>query len=210
MNTTDFVQKALDKLVVYESWSNLNVCGICAKQYKHTGACGNHVKKEHPEHIQRIMEELADAAELNEITYYHKFLFTYPAAQITMLTRETTKTKEKLITSFSYYLDQCAEELIKNEYRIWLMAQTRRIIEKQKNVQDIYVGLCNFRDSLKDEVIDRFPHHSCTNEISNIVDRLKMQAKAEFVRSGFSGGFLVEMIRCADKLSNWDDKKEEK
>ena len=209
MNTTDFVQKALDKLVVFETYLEANVCGICAKQYKHTGACENHVKKEHPKHVQRVMEEIAAAAEINEMTYYHKTLFTYPAAQITMLTRETTETKEKLITSFSYYLDQYAENLIKDEERIHLMVQTQRIIEQQENVQDIYVGLCNFRDSLKDEVIDRFPRHSCTNEISNIVDRLKMHAKADFVRSGFSGGFLEEMIRCADKLSNWDNKEEE-
>ena len=52
MNTTDFVQKALDKLVVFEPEPNINVCGICAKQYKHTGACENHVKKEHLGHVR--------------------------------------------------------------------------------------------------------------------------------------------------------------
>ena len=209
MNTTDFVQKALDKLAIFDPEMNKHYCGICAKQYKHTGSCENHVKKEHLGQVQRVMEELVDAAELNEMTYYHKKLFTLPAESIARLTEETTETKEKLITSFSYYLDQYAENLIKNEERIHLMVQTQWIIEQHENIKDIYVGLCNFRDSLKDEVIDRFPRHSCTNEISNIVDRLKMHAKADFVRSGFSGGFLEEMIRCADKLSNWDDKEEE-
>ena len=209
MNTTDFVQKALDKLAIFDFEMNKHYCGICAKYYKHSGSCENHVKKEHPEHIQRVMEEMAERAELNKMIYYHKALFTLPAISIARLNEEITETKKKLMTSFSYYLDQCAEELIKDEERIHLMVQTRRIIEQQENVQDIYVGLCNFRDSLKDEVIDSFPRHSCTNEISNIVDRLKMHAKADFVRSGFSDGFLEEMIRCADKLSNWDDKEEE-
>ena len=202
---TNWTKSAEDNLVNELPSGRVN-CAICNKTYKHKGTLKNHLHDQHPGEIILEAEKIADLHKEVEMRFNHKLLFTYPAEQITQLTKETTKTKERLITSFSYYLDQCAEELIKNEERIHLMVQTRRIIEQQENVQDIYVGLCNFRDSLKDEVIDRFPHHNCTNEISNIVDRLKMEAKAEFVRSGFSGGFLVEMIRCADKLSNWDDK----
>ena len=77
-----------------------------------------------------------------------------------------------------------------------------------ENIQYVCVGLCNFRYSLKDEVINEFPRHNSSSEFSNIVDRLKVHASADFVKNRFGSGLLGEMIRCADKLSNWDDKEE--
>ena len=206
---TDFTQKALDGLVIFEPHQNKHTCGICAKQYKHAGTAQSHVQKEHPEFVQCAMEELTEKAELNEMAYYHKMLFTYSQDTIRRTHKNITEAKEKLDKDFEYAFSWVTEELLKDTQKVRLLYEVKRIIEFGETIQDIWSELVDYRNELKNEVLDNFPRHNSSSEFSNIHDRLKMQAKAEFAGSRIGGSFLSEIIRIANKLSNFADKEEE-
>jgi len=191
------------------TFQNKHTCGICGKGYKHPKACENHMVTEHPEHIERVAKKLTEKAELNEITYYHKMLFTYPEDTIRRTHKNITEAKEKLDKDFEYAFSWVTEELLKDTQKVRLLYEVKQIIEYGKTIQDIWSGLVDYRDELKNEVLMNFPRHNSTSEFSNIHDRLKMAAKAEFAGSRMGLDFLGEMIRIANRLSNFADKEEE-
>ena len=204
---TDFTQKAKTELVIFEPHQNKHTCGICGKGYKHPKACENHMVTEHPEHIERVAKKLTEKAELNEITYYHKMLFTYPEDTIRRTHKNITEAKEKLDKDFEYAFSWVTEELLKDTQKVRLLYEVKRIIEFGETIQDIWSELVDYRNELKNEVLMNFPRHNSTSEFSNIHDRLKMAAKAEFAGSRMGLDFLGEMIRIANRLSNWDDRE---
>jgi len=206
---TDFTAQAKTKLTTFEPYNNHYVCGICAKAYKHQKTAETHVENFHLDQVIRIEKWLKDEAEINEITYYHKTLFTYTEDTIKRTNKNIAEAKEKLDKDFEYAFSWVTEELLKDIQKVRLLHDVKRIIEFGETIQDIWSGLVDYRDELKNEVLNNFPHHNSSSEFSNIHNRLKMNAKAEFAGSRVGGSFLGEMIRIANRLSNWDDKKEE-
>ena len=206
---TNWTKSAENNLVSDSLVNGKHGCKVCGKLYKNKGTLKNHLHDQHPGEIIFEAEKIAKLHEFVEMQWNHKLLFTYPGKQITKLAKDISEIKEKFMKDFSYNMGHYGEELVLSEAKLHLMVQLERIIAHQENIQDVYVGLCNFRDSLKDEVINEFPRHNSSSEFSNIVDRLKVHASADFVKNRFGSGLLGEMIRCADKLSNWDDKEEE-
>ena len=195
------LQQALNNLNEINLNGGKYICKVCAKQYVHQKTCEKHIVDEHAGRVDYQMKIINERIKMNEDAYYHKFLFTETDREMEKLKEEITKQKEKMMTDFTYYFDHYSEPILLNEAELLLLFQMKRIIESQESLEDIYVGLCNFRDELRNEIIDNFPRHSCTNELSNITDRLKVQAKANFVKNRFDNGLINKMIRCADKLT---------
>jgi hypothetical protein len=87
-----------------------------------------------------------------------------------------------------------------------LLELVKRTIEHFDTLPRIWEGLKTLKRGWANDVLNNFPHHCSTSELTNIQDRLKMEAKAKLVSQSFGRGHLGEMIRIAEKLMELVDK----
>jgi len=205
-DTTKWQDQILNELTGFEPEMNKHYCKHCGNLYKHPGTCKNHIKKEHPKRIQMELNKKSEEHDLNRIRYYHILLFTETDRAIKEVNRDIAEAKIKLNKDFEYSFSWVTETLLINLEKRELLKLVKQTIEHGYDLENIEKELIDLRNDWENDIINNFPTHNSTNELSNIHDRLKYKARAEFVNNRFGGGHLAQMITIAKELNKLVDK----
>ena len=200
-----------EKGVVQRAGNGRLECPVCDNDYVKLGSLINHVvnSKEtyHISFVEDVVEdeekekaEKAEASTLHMVTYYSRILFLKTRASLDEMILKKKEDVDKFSNDFSYQLQWAGEDIIMAEERIERTREMVHLIESAESLKDMLVSLEGWSQELVECVLDRFPHHNSTSEFSNIVDRLKAQSRAEFIRSRFRLTGLGSIIRIVKDL----------
>jgi hypothetical protein len=205
-DTTKWVNQVLDKLVGKDEETGKFYCGVCHKLYKHEGTLKNHIKTTHADYVQQWVEEVSEEYDLNKIRYYHMLLFTETDREIGKIEKQINEAKAKLNQDFEYAFSWVTEQLLVNLETRQLLELVKKTIEHFDNLDEIHQELLELKEGWIKDVLNNFPRHNSTNELSNIHDRLKYEARAKFINNQFGGGHLNMIIRISKDLMELVDK----
>jgi hypothetical protein len=200
---SEFVELAIDRFIGYSDEDKKQCCAACSKLYRMKGHLRKHVYKEHLANVVLVAEKIKDEKKISDITFAHKWFFQMTNREIKRETETLNEAKDLLKRDgFAYFSERYLREAVTAETRLNFLNEIKGVIEHQG------VGIYQIRDELEkmlDEwsiaALENFPQHNSTNEMSNIVERWKFEAKIGMVRSGFIKGFLVEITRaCRDLI----------
>jgi len=194
---------ATDKLIVKDEMTGMFACTECGKNYAKLGTLINHLDKKHPEAIEAAQAEIDEKSFENKIRYVHTELFTYVPRRMKDAQKEIDEAKDKLDRyGVEDFFTWRAEPMVLADCRLKLLQEIQMVVENSSDLKEMFCELTSMKDEWTTEIIERFPRHNSTSELSNIYDRLKMQAKAEIVSDRFGSGSLPMVIHYADQLTD--------
>jgi len=175
-------------------------CGICGREYVVAGTCKNHINRDHGE---QILEE-ATLMEKEDNNSTRDFYIISVGEWFPKIEKTFKEDKEKFLkrlteNSIENTLGWEAEGMVIQEetFRLALVANNiiTRMLEDNKSWEEIYTGLVEYENGLKDDLSQNPYRHNSTSLMSNSVEEWKTRAKADFL-----SGYLHTITEVKQKI----------
>jgi len=208
MDTTKLIEKAVSNFISTDKHFAGHCCEICGKLYKNQGSCTSHIEKFHPEYIKEEMKRLVDQDLENKIEGMHIYLFRRFDRSIQSLKIEIDKIREFIAPEVLYskhaverlFDFRRLEEWAMNTAKLEIMTVLNKNIDRATSLDEVISAIEFVINKLSETVIERFPTHNSTAELSNVYKRVEIEAYASMLNSRWGGGTLISLLKDAQEL----------
>jgi hypothetical protein len=197
MTNEELREKALASLIGRDEETEKFYCGVCNRLFKMRGHVVNHLEKVHSDKVSQAAVKIKADSILREIEWVHQYIFESTDKEIRRESDKLNEAKDCLNRDVASFSERYLKSAVIAEARINLVKEIKSILEyRDADIFQIRDELKNLSAEWRRAAINDLPTHNSTNEMSNIVDRWKFEARVEMIRDrSFSRGFLVETLK---------------
>lgn len=213
-DTTKWVDRAVNEMIVEDSERDDFHCDLCKRAFTSAGWTARHIKKMHKVELHNRISTMEEEHDANRLKFEKEYFFKAVPRKIKDLKEEIDGIVKGIQTDpyNPYYVESLfdhrrCEILIMDVEKIAVLEQLQKYIDEAgKDFTLIRNEIIRIASILTEEVINGFPEHNSTNELSNFHARIKKAAWADLVKKRYGYGFLGELKRACNDIIKLQEK----